>query len=78
MAIANHVGAGDMEGICKAPEAAQQRDKGLSLSVGYAVADEHPGFSIEELVDLADKMMYDNKAAYDRDKQMEARRQRRF
>lgn len=36
----------------------------LSLSIGYAAASEHPGSGIEELISLADQMMYEKKAAY--------------
>ena len=73
--IANHVGEGEISEICKAIDAAQQQGEGLSFSVGYAAADAHPELSIEELVDLADKMMYENKEAHYRGMQPEARRQ---
>lgn len=36
----------------------------LSLSAGYAIAREHEGFSIEELVKEADKAMYEQKKNY--------------
>ena len=73
--IANHVGEGEISEICKAIDAAQQQGEGLSFSVGYAAVDAHPELSIEELVDLADKMMYENKEAHYRGMQPEARRQ---
>lgn len=37
---------------------------GISLSIGYAIAEEHPECSCEELLDVADKQMYAMKAAY--------------
>ena len=37
---------------------------GLSFSVGTAIAAEHPGFSAEELIHLADREMYQAKAAF--------------
>ena len=43
--------------------------------MGYAASDAYPELSIEELVDLADKMMYENKEAHYRGMQPEARRQ---
>ena len=39
-------------------------EAGLSLSLGYAFAGEHPGRSIEELVNISDRMMYINKESY--------------
>ena len=52
------------------------RREGLSLSAGYAMAAEHPDCTIEELVNLADKMMYEDKNAHyrtmSRDSQREA------
>lgn len=36
----------------------------LSISVGYALAKEHPGMTVEKMVNVADKMMYKNKADY--------------
>ena len=36
----------------------------LSVSVGYAVAKEHPGMTVEKMVNVADKMMYENKEDY--------------
>jgi diguanylate cyclase (GGDEF)-like protein len=48
-------------------EAARWRGEsvgGLSLSVGYAVAGEHEGVSLDGLTALADRMMYVDKAAY--------------
>ncbi|MGN1094021.1 MAG: diguanylate cyclase domain-containing protein [Candidatus Neoclostridium sp.] len=53
-------------------EAAEKRD-GLSLSSGYAAAVEYPGYSIEELINVADKMMYADKENYYRDKKDEQR-----
>ena len=38
--------------------------KKLSLSAGYALAGEHEGFSIEELVKEADRAMYEQKKEY--------------
>lgn len=49
---------------CKALSAETGNQEGWSLSFGYALAEEHPGLSIEELVNVADKMMYANKEAY--------------
>ena len=36
----------------------------LSVSVGYALAEEHEGLSIRMLVEEADKAMYEQKKAY--------------
>ena len=36
----------------------------LHLAAGYALAREHPGISVEKLVSLADKAMYEAKRAY--------------
>lgn len=41
-----------------------KRKTGLSLSSGYAIAEEHPDLSIEELINIADKMMYADKNAH--------------
>ena len=41
-----------------------EKVKELSLSAGYALASEHEGLSIEELVKEADKEMYEQKKAY--------------
>ena len=38
--------------------------EGLSLSIGYAAASEHPASGMEDLISLADYMMYRQKAAY--------------
>ena len=43
---------------------AEKSKHGLSLSYGYAIAEEHPGLSIEELVNIADKMMYVDKGKH--------------
>ena len=36
----------------------------LSISIGYALAKDHPGMTVEKMVNVADKMMYENKADY--------------
>lgn len=36
----------------------------LSLSIGYAAAEDHPGLPIDKLVNVADKQMYKSKEAY--------------
>ncbi|MGN0996768.1 MAG: GGDEF domain-containing protein [Candidatus Ventricola sp.] len=38
--------------------------KRLSLAIGYAAASEHPDSGMEELISLADQMMYGQKATY--------------
>ena len=63
-AILNHVGEREIDGICAALDAAQRHREGLSLSVGYAAAAVHPELSVEELMDIADRMMYANKEEY--------------
>lgn len=55
--------------VLQSLEAAEKRrrkngENELSLSTGYAVANEHPKLTIEELVVVADKMMYVNKEVY--------------
>ncbi|MGM9526183.1 MAG: diguanylate cyclase domain-containing protein [Peptococcaceae bacterium] len=47
----------------------------LSFSTGYAIAAEHPGLSIEQIVHAADQMMYANKAAYYRQAGKDRRKQ---
>ena len=44
-----------------------EKVKNLSLSAGYALASEHDGFSIEELVKEADIAMYEKKKEYYRE-----------
>lgn len=41
-----------------------QYNKSLSVSYGYVKAADHPEKNIYQLVDLADRMMYENKAEY--------------
>ena len=43
---------------------AGDRVQSLSLAAGYALADEHPGLTVEELVKKADQAMYAAKAEY--------------
>ncbi|MGN0492454.1 MAG: diguanylate cyclase domain-containing protein [Acutalibacteraceae bacterium] len=55
--------------IQEALDAAAEKWKGeaansLSLSSGYAAAEDHPDLSLERLVIIADEMMYANKEAY--------------
>lgn len=38
--------------------------KGISLAIGYAIALEHPAGGVEDLISLADHMMYRQKAAF--------------
>lgn len=51
-------------GIHNALQIAEKRKTGLSLSSGYAISEEHPDLSIEELINVADKMMYADKNAH--------------
>ena len=51
-------------GIDSDLDKAEKSKRGLSLSYGYAIAEEHPGLSIEELVNIADKMMYADKGVH--------------
>lgn len=60
--------------ICKSLSAVQERRKGLSLASGFAVAEEHPDITIEELVNIADKMMYANKEKYYQNKKSDGNR----
>lgn len=50
--------------------------KELSLSAGYALASEHPGFSAEELAKEADKAMYVRKTDYYRKQGIDRRKRR--
>lgn len=56
---------------CKALSGATGNREGWSFSFGYALAEEHPGLSMEELVNAADKMMYANKEAYHQRRKLE-------
>ena len=38
-----------------------EKREGLSLSLGFAIAAEHPQLCLEELVNVADRMMYAEK-----------------
>ncbi|MGN1099224.1 MAG: diguanylate cyclase domain-containing protein [Christensenellales bacterium] len=63
-----------IEDVCKSLSVAEEKRKGLSLSSGYAIADEHPNLSVEELVNVADKMMYADKEEYYRNKKQDGNR----
>lgn len=63
-AILERAAAQEIEGICRALDEAQKRRQGLSLSVGHASAAAHPQLTVEELMELADRMMYENKEEY--------------
>ena len=56
-----HIEKRKIADICASLSAAQERRKGLSLAFGFAAAEEHPDLRIEELINIADKMMYANK-----------------
>ena len=50
-----------IEELCRALSAAVEKRDGLSLSSGFAMAAEHPQLCLEELVNVADRMMYAEK-----------------
>ena len=50
--------------LCRALSAVVEKRDGLSLSLGFAVSAEHPQLCLEELVNVADKMMYAEKDRY--------------
>ena len=50
-----------IEELCRALSAAVEKRDGLSLSTGFAMAAEHPLLCLEELVNVADRMMYAEK-----------------
>lgn len=60
--------------IVKSLDIAEKRKDGLSLASGYAVAEEHPELSIEELINIADKMMYADKEKYYRNMNSDSHR----
>ncbi|MGN0778433.1 MAG: diguanylate cyclase domain-containing protein [Aristaeellaceae bacterium] len=64
VAILEHVGQLEIAAIYQAMEAEQRSRDGVSLSMGHALAADHPELSMEELVDIADKHMYVNKDAH--------------
>ena len=47
--------------MCRALSASVDKRDGLSLSLGFAIAAEHPQLCLEELVNVADRMMYEEK-----------------
>ena len=69
-----HIETGKITDICQSLSIAQERRKGLSLASGFAVAENHPDLSIEELINIADKRMYENKENYYRTMQLDGHR----
>lgn len=65
---------GKIEEICKSLSVAQEKRNGLSLASGFAISDEHPNFSIEELINISDKMMYEDKKKYYQNKKLDGYR----
>lgn len=54
--------------LCKSFSDAQERRKGISLSSGFAAAEDYPELTVEELVNIADKMMYIDKVEHYKNK----------
>lgn len=63
-AILEQTGDREIARICEGLEAAQRRSAGVRFALGYASAAAHPELSVEELMEIADKMMYENKEEY--------------
>ncbi|MDY3088183.1 MAG: GGDEF domain-containing protein [Oscillospiraceae bacterium] len=55
--------------LCKSFSDAQGRRKGLSLASGFAAAEDHPELTVEELANIADKMMYIDKVEHYKNKE---------
>lgn len=63
-----------IEDICKSLSVEEEKRNGLSLALGFAVAEDYPNLSIEELVNIADKIMYENKVKYYKNKKSDVHR----
>ena len=53
------------------PHVSMKVVKGISVSYGYVSTKEFPKMSVHEMSMLADKRMYENKAAYYKNKEKE-------
>ena len=60
--------------LCRALSAAVDKREGLSLSMGFAIAAEHPQLCLEELVNVADRMMYAEKDKFYQNMKMNGHR----